>query len=141
VYKAAKQGKHILCEKPAALTSNEAVEMVEVCRLQNVKFMEGFMYQLHPQHEQVKEIIASGEIGNLKLIKSSHSFKLENRAYDIRMEKDMGGGCLYDVGCYSIKVIRHISEAEPVEVKKYNYWKSYREHCATLQLFVAQMLF
>ncbi|WP_342538618.1 Gfo/Idh/MocA family oxidoreductase [Sporosarcina sp. FSL K6-1540] len=116
VYKAARQGKHILCEKPAALTSIEAAEMVEVCREQKVKFMEGFMYQLHPQHERVKEIIASGEIGNLKLIKSSHSFNLKNRDYDIRMEKDMGGGSLYDVGCYSIQVIRHISGAEPVEV-------------------------
>ena len=116
VYKAAKQGKHILCEKPAALTSIEAVEMVEICREQNVKFMEGFMYQLHPQHERVKEIIASGEIGDVKLLKSSHSFNLENRDNDIRMEKDMGGGSLYDVGCYSIQVIRHISGAEAVEV-------------------------
>ncbi|MEK5070958.1 Gfo/Idh/MocA family protein [Sporosarcina sp. FSL K6-1508] len=116
VDKAAKQGKHILCEKPAALTAIEATEMVEGCRMQNVKFMEGFMYQLHPQHERVKEIIASGEIGDLKLIKSSHSFNLENRGNDIRMDKDMGGGSLYDVGCYSIQVIRHLSGAEPVEV-------------------------
>jgi len=116
VYKAAMQGKHILCEKPATLTAIEAAEMVEICRKQNVKFMEGFMYQLHPQHERVKEIIASGEIGDVTLLKSSHSFNLENRDNDIRMEKDMGGGSLYDVGCYSIQVIRHISGVEPVEV-------------------------
>ncbi len=117
VLQAARRGKHILCEKPAALTAGEAAEMVQICSEHNVKFMEGFMYQLHPQHARVKEIIASGEIGALKLIKSSHSFYLENRNNDIRMDKDMGGGSLYDVGCYSIEVIRHITGAEPIEVQ------------------------
>lgn len=116
VFKAAKQVKHILCEKPAALTVSEATEMVEICQAHNVKFMEGFMYQLHPQHERVKKIMASGEIGDVKLIKSSHSFYLEDRANDIRMAKDMGGGSLYDLGCYAIQVIRHLSDAEPIEV-------------------------
>jgi D-xylose 1-dehydrogenase (NADP+, D-xylono-1,5-lactone-forming) len=117
VLQAARQGKHILCEKPAALTAGEAAEMVQICSEHNVKFMEGFMYQFHPQHARVKEIIASGEIGDIKLIRSSHSFYLENRTNDIRMDKDMGGGSLYDVGCYSIEVIRHITGAEPIEVQ------------------------
>lgn len=117
VFKAAKQGKHILCEKPAALTAIEAAEMIQICREQNVKFMEGFMYQLHPQHKRVKEIIASGEIGDVKLMKSSHSYNLEDVANDIRMKKDMGGGSLYDIGCYSIQAIRHILGAEPMEVQ------------------------
>ncbi|WP_318615872.1 Gfo/Idh/MocA family oxidoreductase [Sporosarcina sp. YIM B06819] len=117
VLQGARQGKHILCEKPAALTAGEAAEMIQICSEHNVKFMEGFMYQFHPQHARVKEIIASGEIGDTKLIRSSHSFYLENRTDDIRMDKDMGGGSLYDVGCYSIEVIRHITEAEPIEVQ------------------------
>lgn len=116
VFKAAKQGKHILCEKPIALTAQEAAEMVQICHEQNVLFMEGFMYQLHPQHKRVKEILTSGEIGDIKLIKSSHSFYFENRANDIRMNKDMGGGSLYDVGCYSIHAIRYLSDAEPIKV-------------------------
>jgi D-xylose 1-dehydrogenase (NADP+, D-xylono-1,5-lactone-forming) len=117
VLRAAEHGKHVLCEKPAALTAREAKEMAEGCRKQNVKFSEAFMYQLHPQHARVKEIIASGEIGEVKLIKSSHSFYLENREGDIRMDKAMGGGSLYDVGCYSISVIRHLLAAEPVKVQ------------------------
>lgn len=116
VFKAAKKGKHILCEKPIALTAEEAIEMVQICKEQNVKFMEAFMYQLHPQHERVRYIIASGEIGEVKLFKSSHSFYLENRDGDIRMKKEMGGGSLYDVGCYSIHAIRNILQSEPVEV-------------------------
>ncbi|MCG7336543.1 Gfo/Idh/MocA family oxidoreductase [Sporosarcina sp. ACRSM] len=117
VVKAAEQGKHILCEKPAALSASEAAEMVELCHDHNVKFMEGFMYQLHPQHARVKEVIASGEIGEVKLIKSSHSFYLENRAKDIRMDKAMGGGSLYDLGCYTIHVTRYLTDAEPIEVQ------------------------
>lgn len=116
VLKAAAAGKHILCEKPAALTAAEAEEMITACQSAGVKFMEGFMYQLHPQHERVKEIMASGEIGDVKLIRSSHSFYLENRTDDIRMDKNMGGGALYDLGCYCIHAVRHLSEAEPVKV-------------------------
>lgn len=115
--KAAQHGKHVLCEKPAALTADEAEEMIEACRANNVKFTEAFMYQLHPQHARVKELIASGEIGEIKLIKSSHSFYLENREGDIRMDKAMGGGSLYDVGCYSVQVVRHLLDAEPATVQ------------------------
>ncbi|MEH7238157.1 Gfo/Idh/MocA family protein [Bacillus sp. JJ1562] len=117
VIEAAKQGKHVLCEKPAALTSDEAIEMIQICREQNVKFMEGFMYQFHPQHERVKEIIASEEIGEVKLIRASHTYYMENRDTNIRMGKDMGGGSLYDVGCYAIHAIRNISQSEPIEVQ------------------------
>lgn len=116
VLKAAAAGKHVLCEKPAALTAADAEEMIAACQSAGVKFMEGFMYQLHPQHARVKEIMASGEIGDVKLIRSSHSFYLENRVKDIRMDKSMGGGALYDLGCYCIQAVRHLSEAEPVEV-------------------------
>ncbi|GKV65949.1 MULTISPECIES: Gfo/Idh/MocA family protein [unclassified Sporosarcina] len=115
VEKAAEKGKHILCEKPAALNANDAAAMVRTCKEHQVKFMEGYMYQLHPQHDRVKEIIASGEIGKVKLIKSSHSFHLENQE-NIRLDKSKGGGSLYDVGCYAVQLIRHITDEEPVEV-------------------------
>lgn len=117
VIKAAGKGKHVLCEKPAALSAQEAKEMIEACEANGVKFMEAFMYQLHPQHARVKEIIASGEIGEVKLIKSSHSFYLNNREGDIRMDKTMGGGSIYDVGSYCVQVIRHLTDSEPVKVQ------------------------
>lgn len=116
VIRAAKKGKHILCEKPIGLSEAEAEEMILACQENGVKLMEAFMYQLHPQHARVKEIVASGEIGEIKLIKSSHSFYLHNRSSDIRMDAAMGGGSIYDIGCYSIQVMRHITDAEPVEV-------------------------
>ncbi|RTQ95049.1 Gfo/Idh/MocA family protein [Lysinibacillus telephonicus] len=119
VFKAAKQGKHVLCEKPVSLTAEEAHEMVQICKEYNVKFMEAFMYQFHPQHARVKEIISSGEIGEVKMIRSSHSFYFQDRDGDIRMNKDMGGGSVYDVGCYSIHAIRSVLQTEPIKVHVY----------------------
>ncbi|CAM3959359.1 Gfo/Idh/MocA family protein [Mesobacillus thioparans] len=116
VLEAARYGKHVLCEKPAALTAEEIIEMDRYCKEQNVLFMEAFMYQFHPQHERVKEIIASGEIGEVKLMRSSFSFYMEDRETNIRMDRSLGGGSIYDVGCYCIHAMRTILEAEPANI-------------------------
>lgn len=117
VIEAAKHGKHILVEKPAALTVEETKEMINVCNENNVKLMEAFMYQFHPQHKRVKEIIKAGEIGEIKSIRACFSFFLEDRKENIRMNKEMGGGSIYDIGCYCIHAIRNITESEPVQVE------------------------
>ncbi|WP_010677109.1 Gfo/Idh/MocA family protein [Bacillus timonensis] len=114
---AAKHGKHVLCEKPAALTSQDVEEMVAVFKENNVIFMEAFMYQFHPQHNRVKEMITAGEIGDVKLIRLTFSFFLDLQSDNIRLNKDLGGGVLYDVGCYCIHASRLITGEEPVEVK------------------------
>ncbi|MFB9758717.1 Gfo/Idh/MocA family protein [Ectobacillus funiculus] len=116
VKKAAEKGKHVLCEKPAALTVIEAKEMIEVCKKNSVMFMEGYMYQFHPQHKRVKEIIASGEIGEVKIMRASLSFFLEDQIGNIRMNQKLGGGSIYDVGCYCIHSIRNILNTEPKRV-------------------------
>lgn len=76
--KAARHGKHVLCEKPSALTSAETREILEACREHDVIFMEGFMYRHHPQHQRVKEIMQSGEIGEVVLFRASLHFLLED---------------------------------------------------------------
>ncbi|MDW7674933.1 MAG: Gfo/Idh/MocA family oxidoreductase, partial [Bacillota bacterium] len=116
---AAKHGKHILCEKPAALTARETQKMVQFCRRNKVKFMEAFMYQFHPQHERVKEIIAAGEIGDVKFMRASFSFLLLQREGNIKTNRSKGGGSIYDVGCYCLHAIRNILETEPTEVHIY----------------------
>ncbi|ADE72580.1 MULTISPECIES: Gfo/Idh/MocA family protein [Priestia] len=116
VKKAAKKGKHVLCEKPAALTFKETKEMIETCRENGVMFMEGFMYHFHLQHQRVKEIIASGEIGNVKTMKATLSSYLKNQNGNIRMNGELGGGSLYDMGCYCIHAIRNILNSEPKRV-------------------------
>ncbi|GAE30978.1 Gfo/Idh/MocA family protein [Halalkalibacter hemicellulosilyticus] len=119
VIEAAKHRKHILCEKPAALTADDTEEMVNVCHNQGVTFMEAFMYQFHSQHERVRKIIASGEIGEVKLIKGSFSFLLEDRSGNIRADAKKGGGSLFDVGCYPVHSIRHILGTEPLSIQAY----------------------
>ncbi len=116
--KAAQKGKHILCEKPAGLTSEEIAEMKRACRENNVLFMEAFMYYFHPQHERVKDIIDSGEIGNVLLMEAGFSFLLEEkeRETDIRMNRNLGGGAIYDLGCYAIHAIRNILRNEPESI-------------------------
>lgn len=117
VMKAADQGKHILCEKPAALTAEQTKEMVDYCRERNVTFMEAFMYQFHPQHERVKEIISSGEIGDVKSFESSFTFFLEDGTGNIRLDPNKGGGSLYDVGCYCIHAARTVLDSEPISIR------------------------
>ncbi|RPK14704.1 hypothetical protein FH5_00139 [Priestia endophytica] len=102
-----------MCEKPAALNAREAKEVIETCKKNNAMFMEAFMYQFHPQHQRVKEILISGEVGEVKIMKVSLSFYLENLNENIRMRPELGGGSLYDVGCYCIHSIRNILNTEP----------------------------
>ncbi|WP_332630830.1 Gfo/Idh/MocA family protein [Halalkalibacter flavus] len=118
VTKAAEKGKHILCEKPAAITVEEVKYMVEACKRNNVLFMEAFMYQFHPQHQRVKELIESGVIGDVNLMRSafSYSMNLESEAQNIRLNPELGGGSLYDVGCYCIHASRFILDKEPKQV-------------------------
>ncbi|MGG3159351.1 Gfo/Idh/MocA family oxidoreductase [Priestia megaterium] len=116
VKKTAKKGKHVLCEKPAALTFNETEEMIEVCKENGVIFMEAFMYQFHPQHQRVREIMDSGEIGELKIMKASLSSYLENQDGNIRMNGELGGGSLYDMGCYCTHSIQTLLSSNPKKV-------------------------
>ncbi|MGG3470054.1 Gfo/Idh/MocA family oxidoreductase [Neobacillus pocheonensis] len=119
VIEAAMHGKHVLVEKPAALTAEETKEMVDCCRENNVKFMEAFMYQFHPQHTRVREIISSGEIGEIKFMRAGFSYFLNDRESNIRMNQEMGGGSIYDIGCYCIHAIRSITGSEPVRVEAF----------------------
>lgn len=115
VIEAARKGKHILCEKPAALTTEEVLEMKQACEKYDVLFMEAYMYHFHPQHQRVKEIIKSGEIGDVKFMRAGFSFVMneEDRDMSIKMSAEKGGGSIYDVGCYAIHSIRNILGDEP----------------------------
>jgi len=118
VIEAAGAKKHILCEKPAALNTAEVMEMMVACDKNNVLFMEAFMYFFHPQHNRVKEIIESGEIGEVRNMRASFSFYLneEDWKHNIRMSAQKGGGSLYDIGCYAIHSLRNILCVEPETV-------------------------
>ncbi|MDT0121006.1 Gfo/Idh/MocA family oxidoreductase [Paenibacillus sp. RRE4] len=114
--RAAQAGKHILCEKPLALTEKEALEMVEACADAGVHLAEAFMYRHHPRYDQIKEIIASGEIGEIRGIHSTFSFNNSGSSGNVRFRKEWGGGALYDIGCYSISAARLLLGQEPKAV-------------------------
>ena len=102
--KAAEHGKHVLCEKPAALNAAEAREMIAACRAHGVVFMEAFMYRYSARTRRVIEILRSGVLGDIKFVQSQFRFLL-NRPGDVRRAAGLGGGSLYDVGCYPLNFI------------------------------------
>jgi len=95
-------GKHVLCEKPAALSGEEIVRVDAACAAASVLFMEGLAYRFHPQFEEVRRLMSEGAIGDLRLIRASFSYVLEPRHSPIKTSKSAGGGALADIGCYCI---------------------------------------
>jgi predicted dehydrogenase len=109
---AARAGKHVLCEKPLAMTAAEAEGMVEVCRAEGVHLMEAFMYRQHPSWVAVRDLVATGRIGPLMAIQSWFSYFNDDPA-NIRNIPAYGGGALMDVGCYAVNLSRMLFDSEP----------------------------
>ncbi|ESZ40741.1 oxidoreductase [Mesorhizobium sp. L2C054A000] len=110
--KAAEAGKHVLCEKPLALTAFEADAMIHAARKAGTFLGEAFMYRLHPQTAKLVELIKSGVIGDVRLMKSSFGFAMpgfmpEHRLY----ANDLAGGGILDVGGYPVSMVRLIAGA------------------------------
>jgi predicted dehydrogenase len=107
---AAAAGKHVLCEKPIALTAAEA----EALRATQgrVLVMEAFMVRFHPQWQRARELLREGAVGRLRAIQMFFSYNNLDAA-NIRNRADVGGGGLYDIGCYPITAGRYFFEAEP----------------------------
>ena len=114
--KAAEHGKHVLCEKPLALTADECREMAAAASANGVTLMEAFMYRFHPQIAKVEGLIRDGALGALKSIRSGFTFRL-TKPGNIRLDAALGGGALMDVGCYCVNVSRTLAGREPVEVQ------------------------
>jgi predicted dehydrogenase len=108
--RAAAAGKHVLCEKPLALSAEEARRLREVPA--GVKVMEAFMVRFHPQWLRARELVRAGRVGTLRAIQAFFSY-LNTDPADIRNRADVGGGALYDIGCYPITIARFLLEGEP----------------------------
>jgi predicted dehydrogenase len=112
---AARAGKHVLCEKPLAMTAAEAQRMVNAAEEAGVVLLEAFMYRLHPSWAAVRELVAGGRIGRLSAIQSWFGYYNDDPA-DIRNIAEYGGGALYDIGCYCISLSRMLFGEEPIRV-------------------------
>ena len=115
--KAARAGKHVLCEKPFAMTAREAAQVKEVAGTGpgQVHIMEAFMVRFHPQWLRARELVRSGELGDLRTVQVAFSYDNQN-ADNIRNKPENGGGALYDIGCYAIVAGRFLFDAEPLRV-------------------------
>ncbi|NTU61967.1 MAG: Gfo/Idh/MocA family oxidoreductase [Chloroflexi bacterium] len=113
--RAAEAGKHVLCEKPLALSLDEVDQIMAAAKKHNVIITEAFMYKHHPQTLKVLDLIKQDAIGDLLLIKGAFTFNLD-RPDDVRWVPEWGGGSIWDVGCYPISFSRLVADAEPVEV-------------------------
>eukprot|EP00873_Tetraselmis_striata_P030213 jgi/Tetstr1/450477/TSEL_037513.t1 len=110
--KAAEAGKHVLCEKPMGLTAFEADAMFHAARKAKTFMGEAFMYRVHPMTQKLIDLIAAGEIGEVRAIKSSFGFAMprfdpEHRLY----ANKLAGGGILDVGCYPVSMARLIAGA------------------------------
>ena len=112
--RAMRAGKHVLCEKPMALDAPEVQTMIQAAGTNGVLLAEGFMYKFHPQIDKSLELIRGGRIGEVRSVHSAFTFRFERDGANYRWSPAMGGGALYDVGCYTISIARLVFGAEPV---------------------------
>ena len=110
--KAAKAGKHVLCEKPLALTAAEAQSLIKVRDRTGVVIQEAFMIRSHPQWLRAREWVREGRIGKLRAVQGFFSYSNADPK-NIRNQAEIGGGGIYDIGCYPIVTSRFIFESEP----------------------------
>ena len=113
--KAVEAGKHVLCEKPIALTLADVDAMAAAAGKTGRIIAEAFAYRAHPYMQKVKEIVNSGQLGKVKMVKGSFSFVMTKQD-DIRWDPHMGGGALWDIGCYPLSFTRMLLGMEPLEV-------------------------
>jgi predicted dehydrogenase len=114
VVRAAKAGKHVLCEKPLAVTQEQCHRMIKAARQNDVKIMTAYRLHFEPLFLEVLDIVRSGKIGEPRFFSSS--FSMHAKPGGIRTKRELGGGTLYDLGVYCINTARLMFGAEPTEV-------------------------
>jgi xylose dehydrogenase (NAD/NADP) len=113
--RAVEAGKHVLCEKPLALTLEEVDAIEAAAKKYHKVVVEAFVYRTHPQAAYVKKMIDSGKLGRVKLVRGSFTYP-QPAPEDIRLIPEMGGGGLWDIGCYPLSYARSMLGVEPLEV-------------------------
>ena len=113
--KAMEAGKHVLCEKPIALDAQEAAQLVAVRERTGKRVAEAFMVRFHPQWLRAREIVASGALGDVRAMQTVFAY-YNTDPKNVRNIAGIGGGGLYDIGCYAIATARFIFGAEPEQV-------------------------
>ncbi|HEV8314767.1 MAG TPA: Gfo/Idh/MocA family oxidoreductase [Burkholderiaceae bacterium] len=114
--RAARAGKHVLCEKPMAITVFECRQMIEACQRADRRLMVAYRCQYDPADRALRRLVKEGKLGRLKTFLSSHAFQIENTP-QWRLQRALsGGGALPDIGIYCINGVRYLSGEEPYEI-------------------------
>ncbi len=114
--RAAKSGKHVLCEKSAVLSYNSAKKVIRECKYHNVRIMENFVFKFHPQHKKILDVIAKNTIGDVHTFTVKYGFNFPFSAQNFRLDRKLGGGALNDVGCYLISACNLVFKDIPTSV-------------------------
>lgn len=114
-------GKHVLCEKPLALTAEDVDRVAAVARDRQRLVAEAFMYRHEPLAARLLELVRDDTIGVLRTVSSGFTFA-QNRNPDVRLDSTLGGGSLWDIGCYAANIVRLVARAEPVEAFGWATW-------------------
>jgi predicted dehydrogenase len=117
IVRSAQAGKHVLCEKPLVLGSAELAEAEAAVAAAGVQLTEAFMYRHHPQQGTLRELVATGAVGELVTVQARLHFSLtRTEEPDIRLRPDLGGGALLDLGCYPVDLFGALLGREPDDV-------------------------
>src|SRR5947199_5147121 len=117
--RAAKAGKHVLCEKPMATSVEDCKKMIEACRSANRKLMIAYRCQYEPTNLRAVQLIREGKLGKIQLIESTYGFN--ERLGEWRLDKKLaGGGPLMDVGIYCLNACRYLTGDEPKKLQAYS---------------------
>ena len=118
--KAAEAGKDILCEKPLSGSSKkEAEEMFKAAQENDVLLMEAFMYRFQPFVIELKRMLDDGIIGDIKEINANFAFDVTDRPNNLRLNAEMDGGALNDIGCYTVNISRYLMGSQPKKVANF----------------------
>jgi xylose dehydrogenase (NAD/NADP) len=112
--KAVRTGKHVLCEKPLALSAAEVDQVSAEAERAGVLVMEAFAYRHHELTDRVVELVREGAVGRPRIVRGTFTFLL-TREKDVRLQPDLGGGSLWDIGCYPVSYARAVLGEEPAE--------------------------
>ena len=114
--RALEAGKHVLCEKPIATTTREAIEMFGAAKKAGRVLIEAFMYRAHPQTAMIQKLINQGAIGRVKEVRTSFCYRVRNWQGNIRFDRALRGGAMMDVGCYCVSFSRLIAGCDPDDI-------------------------
>ncbi|MBT8163675.1 MULTISPECIES: Gfo/Idh/MocA family protein [Arthrobacter] len=126
ILKSLDAGKHVLCEKPLAMSASECETIARKADETGLKVLEGFMYRFHPRFEKLQELLAANAVGALKFIHVAHSFDAGGDD-NIRWYTGLGGGALFDTGCYCVNVSRMVTSEEPEHVAAFGNYRDAKD--------------